>query len=50
MLNILERNMALIDVEFPELKALKMWSDKSSKNLVSEDPITRNMVKVLKDF
>ena len=42
--------MPLIDVVFPKLKTLKTWSDKSPKNLVTEDPITRSMVKVLKDF
>ena len=47
-LNILQKNMTLIDFLFPKLRPPKTYWDKCLKSLVSEDSLTINMVNVPK--
>ena len=48
ILNILSKNMTLIDFVMSKLRTPKSWSDKSLKSPVSADPSTSNIVNVLK--
>ena len=43
-----EKRISLKAFVFPKLRTLKTWLDKCLKNLVSEDPSTRDMVNVPK--
>ena len=43
-----KKKMTLAALVFPKLRTPKTWLDKCLKSHVSEDPSTRNMVKVLK--
>ena len=48
IVNILKKNMILIDFVFLKLRTAKTWSDKCPKSPVSADSYTRNMVNVPK--
>ena len=44
MLNILKKNVTVIDFVFPKLRSLKTCLDKCVKGNVREDPFKSNMV------
>ena len=48
ILNILSKNITLIDFVISKLRTPKTWSDKCLKSPVSEEPSTSNIVNVLK--
>ena len=48
ILDILKKNLTLTDFVFPIIQNLKTWLDNYQKNLVSEDPLTSNIVNVPK--